>query len=69
MPVVTSVPVVALYDEMTASGPDLAGSRRTASVLVPKGKWDKPFNPTRYPGIQPHTADIYSYNEFLCFHI
>lgn len=35
IPVVTSVPVVALKDEMTAAGPDLAGSRRTASVLVP----------------------------------
>lgn len=35
IPVVTSVPVVALKDEMTAAGPVLVGSRRTASVLVP----------------------------------
>jgi len=35
IPVVTSVPVVALKDETTAAGPVLVGSRRTASVLVP----------------------------------
>lgn len=35
IPVVTSVPVIALYEVITALGPDFVGSRRTASVLVP----------------------------------